>query len=87
MSLLLEGILCIIDFGKSFEASNPSEDLGIPEIYCSPELDWGMGSDLWALGCTLFEIRAGSKLFNMFDDDMDDHLYYMVLLLGKLPQP
>jgi hypothetical protein len=23
----------------------------------------------------------------MFDDDVDDHLYYMVLLLGKLPEP
>ena len=82
---------CIIDFGESFEASNPPEDLGTPEIYCSPELILdkvaGIGSDLWALGCTVFEIRTGRKLFNMFDDDVDDHLYYMVLLFGKLPEP
>jgi serine/threonine-protein kinase SRPK3 len=46
----------------------------------------GIGSDLWALGCTTFEIRTGRKLFNMFDDDVDDRLYYMVLLLRKLPR-
>jgi serine/threonine protein kinase len=81
----------IIDFWESFEASDPPADLGIPEAYCSAELVLdkvvSTGSDLWALGCTLFEIRTGRKLFDMFDDDMDSHLYYMVLLLGKLPEP
>ena len=81
----------IIDFGESFRVSDPPEDLGIPEAYCSPELILdkvaSIGSDIWALGCTLFEIRTGRKLFDMFDDDIDSHLYYMVLLLGKLPEP
>jgi serine/threonine-protein kinase SRPK3 len=81
----------IIDFGESFEASDPPEDLGIPEAYCSPELILdkvaSIGSDLWALGCTLFEIRTGRKLFDSYDDDMDSHLYCMVLRLGKLPEP
>lgn len=26
----------------------------------------GFGTDVWALGCTLFEIRAGRKLFSPF---------------------
>jgi serine/threonine-protein kinase SRPK3 len=81
---------CIIDFGESFEASNPPDDIGIPQAYRSPELVFdkvaGIGSDLWALGCTLFEIRTGRKLFGTYDDDVDDHLYCMALLLGRFPE-
>jgi serine/threonine-protein kinase SRPK3 len=34
-----------------------------------------------------FEIRTGRKLFDTFDGDVDDHIYMMVLILGKLPEP
>lgn len=82
---------CLVDFGESFEASQPPEDLGTPGPYRSPELILdnaaGFGSDLWALGCTLFEIRTGRKLFNPFDDDDDTYLDEMVQVLGKLPEP
>ena len=82
---------CVIDFGESFEAANPPENLGIPQSYCSPELVLdnaiGVGCDLWALGCTIFVIRTGRKLFGTFDDDVEDHLYAMVLLLGRFPEP
>jgi serine/threonine-protein kinase SRPK3 len=68
----------IIDFGESFKASDPPKYIGIPEAYCSLELILdkvaSIGSDLWALGCTLFEIRTGRKLFDMFDEDIDSHL-------------
>lgn len=81
----------IIDFGESFEVLSPPDDLGIPQIYCSPELVLdkiaGTESGLWALGCTLFEIRTGTRLFNNFDDSVDEHLYRTVLILGKLPEP
>ena len=47
----------------------------------------GVGSDLWALSCTIFEIRTGRRLFDTMDGDVDDMLYTIVLLLGKLPEP
>ena len=70
---------CLVDFGESFEIASPPEHVGIPQPYCSPELILdgvvGIGCDLWALGCTLFGIRTGRKLFDLFDEDVDDHLY------------
>ncbi|KAI5855030.1 kinase-like domain-containing protein [Durotheca rogersii] len=82
---------CLIDFGESFLITEPPEDLGIPGPYRSPELILdkvaGIGSDIWALGCLLFEIRTGRKLFNPFDDEDSDYLDAMVQLLGKLPEP
>ncbi|TVY89779.1 Serine/threonine-protein kinase, partial [Lachnellula willkommii] len=82
---------CVIDFGESFDISEPPQVIGIPQIYCSPEYTIdkvvGVGSDIWALGCTLFEIRTGRKLFDTFDDDQDEYLCKMVMMLGKLPEP
>lgn len=88
---LITGEACIIDFGESFEMSNPPPDLGIPQIYCPPEyvLDKRVGAscDIWALACTLFEIRTGRRLFDTFDDDPDEHLCQMAMILGRLPEP
>lgn len=84
---------CLIDLGQSFNVSQPpdGDDLGTPGPYRSPELILdraaGIGSDLWALGCTLFEIRTGRKLFYPFDDDDDSYLDAIVQVLGKLPEP
>lgn len=82
---------CLIDFGESFEISQPPDNLGIPGPYRSPELildkETGLGSDIWALGCSLFEIRTGRKLFSPFDDEDSDYLDAMVQVLGKLPEP
>ncbi|KAH9895553.1 protein kinase-like protein [Xylariomycetidae sp. FL2044] len=82
---------CVIDFGESFKMSAPPEDLGIPPSYRGPEaiLDGKIGvfSDLWALGCTLFEIRTGRKLFQPFEQDDDEFLLLLVELLGPLPEP
>jgi len=82
---------CLIDFGESFEISHPPDNLGIPGPYRSPELildkEAGFVSDIWALGCSLFEIRTGRKLFSSFDDEDNDYLDAIVQVLGKLPEP
>lgn len=88
---LIRDQACIIDFGELFEASDPPADLGIPGPYRSPELilekTAGFSSDIWALGCTLFTIRIGRKLFDLFEDEDDAYLDSMVRMLGKLPEP
>lgn len=82
--------ICIIDFGESFPISSPPKDLGIPENYLPPEViledenSIGPACDLWALGCTFFEIRCQTPLFYMIDD-RDELLAEMVGFFGKLP--
>lgn len=84
----------MIDFGGSFKALEPPENLGIPESYCSPEFIFeqslepgtSIRCDLWALGCTLFEIRTGRRLFGAVMGDMDDQLCLMVDMFGAFPK-
>ncbi|KAH7378126.1 kinase-like domain-containing protein [Cadophora sp. MPI-SDFR-AT-0126] len=81
----------IIDFGESYDMDSPPEDLGITASFRSPELLFdntiGVGCDLWALACTIYEIRTRSPLFENFMDDDDEVIMEMVPLLGKLPEP
>ena len=55
--------VCLIDFGESFFMNKPPAALGTPPQYLSPS-DWfertpNRGSDIWALGCALFNLRSG----------------------------
>jgi serine/threonine protein kinase len=67
----------------------PPKDLGIPTAYSSPELlfehDAGQPSDLWALGCTIFEIVTGRKLFPDMFGDGEDVILQWAQLLGRMP--
>ncbi len=82
---------CIVDFGETYELENPPESLGIPPAYCPPELIFdsltGVACDIWALACTIFELRSMSQLFESFFGDDDDVIRQMVIYLGKLPEP
>ena len=81
----------VIDFGESYDMHSPPEDLGITASFRSPELLFdnttGVGCDLWALACTIYEVRTRSPLFESFMDDDDEVIMQMVPLLGKLPEP
>jgi serine/threonine protein kinase len=52
--------------------SSPPVELGIPDDYLPPEVmkdeqSIRVACDLWALGCTLFEIRRQMQLFYMIN--------------------
>lgn len=80
--------ICVIDFGESYALSSLLEDLGIPENYLPPEVlleeegAIGPAFYLWALGCTLFEIRQQIPLFYMIYGQ-DELLTEMVHFFGK----
>ncbi|EFY91595.1 protein kinase, putative [Metarhizium acridum CQMa 102] len=85
--------ICLIRFGQSYLESSPPPDLGTPENYLPPErlIDdqkdkVGLSCDIWALGCTLFEIRLQTPLFHMLYGP-DEVLNEMVSFFGKLPEP
>lgn len=60
-------------------------------MYCSPEALFdgklSTSSDIWALACILFEIRAGTQLFASFFGGTDEVLRQMIQTLGNLPEP
>ncbi|KAI9152246.1 Serine/threonine-protein kinase SRPK [Paramyrothecium foliicola] len=85
------GSAYLTDFGESFLTSEPPVELGIPLAYSAPEKNLEQKAskycDLWALGCTLYEIRTGRQLFEKFDDGENEHLYKVAAILGRYPEP
>jgi serine/threonine protein kinase len=84
------GNIIIIDFGTSFFLDKPPEDVGTPASFCSPKLLLqrvaGKPSDVWALACTIFEMRNGEPLFESFVFGEEDVLQSMIGALGPLPK-
>jgi serine/threonine-protein kinase SRPK3 len=84
------GNIIIIDFGAAFFLDKPPEDIGTPAPFCSPELllnqVTGKPSDVWALACTIFEMRTGELLFESFAFGEEDVLQSMIGALGPLPE-
>ena len=80
----------LIDLGEAFpELSPPSNGVGTPVSYCSPELllesKASRASDIWALACTIFEIRSGFPLFESFVGLSTEILEEMLRILGMPP--
>ncbi|KAI0079307.1 kinase-like protein [Panus rudis PR-1116 ss-1] len=90
---LLEERVIIIDFGQSFDIASPPMGYEPATMmhYIAPESRFesrvSLATDIWALGCALFEIRAGRPLFEPFFANDLDILRQTVETLGKLPDP
>lgn len=83
--------IAIIDFGVAFETACPRIPTAIPDKYAAPEcqreLGWqqpSVGSDLWALGCTMAEVLCGSTPFEVFGAF---NFKEVELSLGPMPEP
>ena len=90
---LLQESIVVGDFGQSYIIASPpsSYEPGTALNYQSPEARFegrvGLEADIWALGCAIFEIRAGFALFELFLGNDVDILRQMVETLGRLPDP
>ncbi|KAL8782330.1 MAG: hypothetical protein Q9195_009655 [Heterodermia aff. obscurata] len=66
----LQDSIRLIDFGISFFVHDPPEFLGTPPSFVAPETWFEMAADqktdLWALGCTLYTLRSGLTLVQLY---------------------
>jgi serine/threonine protein kinase len=80
---------CICDFGSAsfYKDGQLDRDLITTRPYRAPEVvlnrGWSYPSDTWSLGCILYELRTGKKLFDCHTDA--DHIKMMEDRLGAVP--
>jgi serine/threonine protein kinase len=90
---LLQDSIIVNDFGQSYVVASPPSSYkpGTLLNYKSPEARFegrvGFETDIWALGCTIFEIRAGFALFEPILGCGVGILRKTVETLGRLPDP
>ena len=79
----------IIDFGEAFFSQDERRKLHTPMPFRAPESFFGEligpAADIWAFGCTVFDIFANGHLFGGFKPSKDTILVEMVDSLGILP--
>ncbi|KAK7055920.1 kinase-like protein [Favolaschia claudopus] len=89
--VLQEGVV-IADFGQSYFRQPPSDYRPGAALHCTaPEILFdnraGPEADVWSFGCTIFEIRAGSPLFDWLLGSRSALVKLMVRMFGRLPDP
>ncbi|GJE84138.1 serine/threonine-protein kinase [Phanerochaete sordida] len=90
---IMQPDILLSDFGQSFVATRkPAGYRAATQIkFMAPEAyfdgDASFASDVWALGCVLFHIRAGFSPFDGWFDHPDATFEQMVRTLGRLPDP
>ena len=81
----------LIDFDQSFPVTSPPEDLlGTPAEWLAPVIAVGHkpspASDVWALGCCLFRLRAGECPFTGYEvTSPADLMRVIIQYLGDIP--
>lgn len=89
----LEKSVSLVDLGQTFHLSAPpAKGLVTPASYCAPECYFDLvastQTDIWAFVCTIFEIRAGYQLFQVFMGQYENEVgQQIVTTLGKMPEP
>jgi serine/threonine protein kinase len=89
----LQEAVTVIDYGQSYAIASPPRDYKpVTRVnYMSPELAFEericLETDVWSLGCAIFEIRAGRPLFDSFFNSDVYVLVQIVQTLGRLPDP
>lgn len=91
---IVEPIVKLSDMGACVNKSDNKKPIGVQTIYYkSPEiilgLEYGVSCDMWALGCTIYELLTGKILFNPDNYDMDKKrcmLHQMYACVGKIPE-
>ncbi|KAK4640931.1 hypothetical protein QC761_0097010 [Podospora bellae-mahoneyi] len=84
----------IFGFGKTLPSGvprSPGFNLGTPLVYLAPEViiegAAGPGSDIWALGCTLFRMRAGMQLLTEWHSNIASNVLEDIfdVVMGRPP--
>lgn len=84
--------LCLIDFGSVSSSPTPRKGLITTRTYRAPEvildLYWSFPSDMWSLGCMLYELASGHPIFRTHQHFFGnrEHLAMIEKLLGPLPE-
>ncbi|KAI9787046.1 MAG: hypothetical protein M1816_007717 [Peltula sp. TS41687] len=86
----LTGRIRIVDHGESFFQNDPPTRFpGTPASYFAPEMAFGrsasMASDIWALGCLIYECQASHPLFPVFFNVFGEAVARVVQTFGPLP--
>ncbi|KAI0152124.1 kinase-like domain-containing protein [Hypoxylon sp. NC0597] len=83
------GKIAIVDFGDSFHCSNSPTLSRWHRQYAAPELLFtealrGLPQDIWALACTIYEIKLQAQLFSEYED-YTSLIRQMEVWFGPLP--
>ncbi|ENH75918.1 Dual specificity protein kinase CLK1 [Fusarium oxysporum f. sp. cubense race 1] len=89
---LIRDDICLIDCDQAFLTSAPPrKTLGTPLGFLAPEVAVGKSaspaSDVWALGCSILQIRSGSSPFSISNVDSPANLLGWVSeYIGRMPR-
>jgi serine/threonine protein kinase len=86
-------VIAITDFGNSFYIDDKTTDEIQTRYYRAPEIimdcPYDEKSDLWSVGCIMFELLTGELLFDPSEDDYNMDIHHLICieeLCGKIPK-